>query len=259
MRLKDKKAVVTGAGRGIGKGIALESAKEGADVLIHYNSSSTPAEKLAREIKEFGRKTLLFQADMRNAGEIQRMFKTAREELGSVDILINNAALSETQDFFDISEEDWDKIQGINLKGLFFASQEAAKQMKTQGGGKIINIGSLHSNITLTKLTSYAASKGGVNALTRQMALELAPYNITVNTVSPGFVEVERFLENPEYEQSHRAEQIPLGRVGFPEDVAKAVVFFASSESGYITGQVLAVDGGLSSQLSFKRTRNEGK
>ncbi|MFP4443695.1 MAG: SDR family NAD(P)-dependent oxidoreductase [Spirochaetia bacterium] len=257
MRLNGKKAIVTGAGRGIGKGLALALAKEGADLLLHYNKSSTSAEELAREIKQLGRKAALFQADMRNTVEIRKMIQTARDILGGIDILINNAALSETHDFFEITEKEWDRIQGINLKGLFFASQEAAKQMKTQGGGKIIHIGSLHSNITLTQLTVYAASKGGVNALTRQMALELAPHNITVNTVSPGFVEVERFLENPEYEQTQRAKQIPLGRVGFPKDVAKAVVFFASSESDYITGQILAVDGGLSSQLAFKRNSSD--
>jgi NAD(P)-dependent dehydrogenase (short-subunit alcohol dehydrogenase family) len=235
----------------------LELAKEGADVLLHYNHSAAPAEALAREIEKLGRRAVTARADMRKLGEIRAMMKKAREELGSVDILVANAALTENHDFFAITEEDWDRTHEINLKGLFFTSQEAARQMKEKGGGKIILIGSVHSMTTLQGFTVYAASKGGVDALTRQMALELASCNITVNTVAPGLIEVEKYLENPQYDRDHRAGQIPVGRVGFPVDIAKAVVFLASPGSDYITGQVLAVDGGQLTQLSLKRNRSE--
>jgi glucose 1-dehydrogenase/3-oxoacyl-[acyl-carrier protein] reductase len=257
MKLQGKTAVVTGAGRGIGKGIALELAKEGADVLLHYNHSAAPAEALGREIEKLGRRAVTARADMRDLGEIRVMMKKAREELGLVDILVANAALTENHDFFDITEEDWDRTQEINLKGLFFTSQEAARQMKAKGGGKIVFIGSVHSMTTLKGFTVYAASKGGVDALTRQMALELASCNVAVNTVSPGLIEVEKYLDNPQYDREHRAGQIPIGRVGFPVDIAKAVVFLASPDSDYITGQVLAVDGGQLTQLSLKRDRSE--
>ncbi len=258
MTLNNKKAVVTGSSRGIGKGIALELAKQGADVIVHYNHSAESAEELVREIQKTGRKTKAVRADMGKTEDVRRLIHTAIEEFGRIDILVNNAAISPNHEFFEITEEDWDTAHNINLKGLFFASLEAARSMKEHGWGRIINLGSVHSMASLPLFSVYAAAKGGVDALTRQMALELGPYGITVNAVAPGVVEVERYSENPKYNREKWSLQVPVGRVGFPRDIAPAVAFIASEESFYMTGQVISIDGGQLASLAIQKRKQKG-
>ena len=177
--------------------------------------------------------------------------------MGKIDILVNNAGVTLNRKFFEISEADWDFIHGVNLKGAFLCSQAAARHMRTAGGGKIVHIGSVHSQASLPNFTPYAASKGGLDALTLQMALELAPYHINVNCIAPGLIEVEKYFDDPLYSRQHRARQIPWGRVGLPEDVAKAVVFMASEDSDFITGQVLYVDGGQLTKIWMVRDQSK--
>lgn len=251
--LKDKIALVTGAGRGIGIGIARKLAEEGASVVVHYNNSEEKAKEVVRGIEEKGGKAAAVQANLEHHGEVRSLVEKTVNLYGGIDILVNNAAFSLKKDFFEITEEDWNAVVDANLKAVFFASQSAARSMKERGGGKIINISSVHSHASSPRYSVYAASKGGVNALTRGMAIELADYNINVNSVAPGVVEVERYLTNPEYDRNAVGDRIPLGRVGMPEDIAEAVLFLASHAGDYITGQVLFVDGGQTSRLLTKR------
>jgi NAD(P)-dependent dehydrogenase (short-subunit alcohol dehydrogenase family) len=255
MKLEGKIAVVTGSSRGIGKGIALELAQQGADVIVHYNNSAESAEELVREIKKTGRRTKAVRADMGRIEDVRRLISTAIEEFGGIDILVNNAAVSPKHEFFEITEEDWDEAHNINLKGLFFGSLEAARSMKERGWGRIINIGSVHSMATLPLFTVYSAAKGGVDALTRQMALELGPYGITVNAVAPGLVEVERYADNPHYNRDKWARQLAVGRVGFPKDIAPAVAFIASEECSFMTGEIITIDGGQLATLAIQKRK----
>ena len=257
MLVKNRTAIVTGAGTGIGKEIALSLASEGADILVHYNSSRAGAEDTAAGIKKAGRKAIIVQADLANTGDAAGLAESAVKAFGRIDILINNAGLTIFKDFFEITEEDWDRVNNTNLKGLFFLTQAAAREMRSEGYGRIINIGSVHSRSSLPGFTAYAASKGGVESLTMQAAVELAAYNITVNSLSPGLIEIKKNLLNPQYDRGHRARQIPLRRVGFPSDIAQAAVFFASEKSGYITGQTLIIDGGQLSKLGMNRNKDD--
>ncbi|MDG0793890.1 3-oxoacyl-ACP reductase FabG [Cohnella ginsengisoli] len=253
MKLQGKVALVTGAGRGIGRGIALEMAKEGADVVIHYRSSERQAVEAAEKIRSMGRRALLLRADLSEVRQIDGMMEAIREQWGGVDILVNNSAIDPTFDFFEVTEERWDQVLDTNLKGGFFCAQACARDMVKKGGGKIIFISSVHGNTTMPKYSAYAASKGGINAMTRQLALDLARYNIQVNAIAPGATDVEKFHEDPGHDPVAIGEQIPLGRIGYPDDVAKVAAFFASSDSNFVTGQVLTVDGGSSTRF-FLRT-----
>jgi len=171
-----------------------------------------------------------------------------------VDLLINNAGLTINKPFFDVTQDDWDKILNIDLKSGFFCSQTAARFMQRQGGGKIIFIGSVHSRASIPLFAPYCASKGGMEALVRQLAIELAPDQINVNCVSPGLIEVESYYKDfPWYRREDFARQVPIGRVGFPEDIAALVVFLASDQASFITGQTIFVDGGQLSQLAIIR------
>ncbi|MDI4645834.1 SDR family NAD(P)-dependent oxidoreductase [Cohnella hashimotonis] len=253
MKLEGKTALVTGAGRGIGRGIALELAKEGADVVVHYRSSERQAIETAETIRSSGGKALLHRADLSDVKQIGDMMVAIREQWGGIDILVNNSAVDPTYDFFEVTEERWDEVLDTNLKGGFFCAQACARDMVKKGAGKIIFISSVHANTTMPKYSAYAASKGGINAMTRQLALDLAQYNIQVNAIAPGATDVEKFHGKPGHDPAAIGEQIPLGRIGYPEDVAKVVAFFASSDSNFVTGQVLTVDGGSSTRF-FLRT-----
>jgi len=251
MKLLGKVAIVTGASGGIGAGIALELAREGADVLVNYGHNAQGAGQIVEQIKQLGRRAISQRADIANLEEIEAMVKAAADAFGTVDILVNNSGITEKRSMFDVTEADWDRTLAINLKGAFFAACAASKRMINAGkGGKIINISSVQSRAGVAGLAPYAASKGGLNQLTVEMALELAPYGITVNAIAPGTIEVQRLVNSPRYQRELHESQIPLGRVGYPEDVAKPVVFFASADSDYITGQVLFVDGGLLAKLA---------
>ncbi|MBM3303244.1 MAG: 3-oxoacyl-ACP reductase FabG [Deltaproteobacteria bacterium] len=253
MKLEGKVAIVTGAGKGIGRGIALELAAEGADVTVNYAHSEAGAREIAQGITDMGRRAIAVRADVSRITEIEAMVETTWRQFGRIDILVNNTGITEREKLLDITEEFWDRTIDINLKGAFFCMQAVARKMVKTGGGKIINLSSVHSKASMEGVAPYAASKGGINSLTVQAALELAHHKINVNAIAPGVIEVEKLVHDPLYDREHRAQQIAWGRVGFPEDIGKAVVFLASSDSDYITGQVLFVDGGLLARLPLKR------
>lgn len=243
--LKGKVALVTGGSRGIGKAIALGLAKAGADVVV--TSRKLPdLEVVAGEIKSVGRQALAVTAHVGRLEEIEALVAKAKDEFGRVDILVNNAATNPTMDSaLDIQERAWDAIMNLNLKGLFFLSQAVARLMKERGGGTIINVSSV-AGITPDILPVYSISKAGVIMATKVMAREWAKYNIRVNAIAPGLVRTrfsQALWDNPDILQGALA-RTPLGRIAEPDDMVGAVVFLASEASAYVTGQVLAVDGG---------------
>jgi NAD(P)-dependent dehydrogenase (short-subunit alcohol dehydrogenase family) len=243
--LKDKVALVTGGSRGIGKAIAVGLAKAGADVAL-ASRKLPDLEEVAKEIKGLGRKSLAVAAHMGRLEEINSLVSRVKDEFGRIDILVNNAATNPTMDqAIDIGERAWDSIMNLNLKGLFFLSQAVAMLMKEQGGGKIINVASIEG-ITPGILPVYAISKAGVIMATKVMAQEWAKYNIRVNAIAPGLTRTrfsEALLSNPDI-LSVAMMMTPMGRVAEPEEMVGAVIFLVSDASGYVTGQVLAVDGG---------------
>ncbi len=245
--LEGKKALVTGGSRGIGRGIALALALQGADVMINYHSNQEEANKVVEEIKKMGRQSVAVAADVANSQSVIKMFEYVKSQWGKLDILVNNAGIIAYADFETMIEEDWDKIMAVNLKGQFLCSQEAVKLMGP--GSRIINTASIASGgvgVGFSRLAHYTASKGGVVALTENMALDLAKKGINVNAVAPGVIETDMTKEmlGDEKVKAGLMARIPKGRVGKPEDIGAAVAFLASDEADYITGTVLYVDGG---------------
>jgi 3-oxoacyl-[acyl-carrier protein] reductase len=245
--LEGKKALVTGGSRGIGRGIALALALQGADVMINYHSNAEEANKVVEEIKKMGRQSVTVAADVSNSQSIGKMFEYIKSQWGKLDILVNNAGIISYADFESLTEEDWDKIMAVNLKGQFLCSREAVRLMGP--GSRIINTASIASGgvgIGFSRLAHYTASKGGVVALTENMALDLAKKGINVNAVAPGVIETDMTKEMLTDEKTKQGlmARIPKGRVGKPEDIGAAVAFLASDEADYITGTVIYVDGG---------------
>ncbi len=253
MRLKDKVALVTGGGRGIGRHIALRLADEGAHVLVNYASSEAGAEDIAEQIRAKGRRATEVRANIAQRGEVDAMYASLREDFGRIDILVNNAAIDPVIPFLEMNDEQWDRVIDINLKGTYMCSQSAAKLMVEQGsGGVIIIIGSMHSMATFPGMLAYASTKGGLNAMTRAMALDLSPHRIRVNCVIPGSIHVEKAYEViPNYDPHMMDDQIALGRIGYGPDIAAAVVFMASQDAAYITGTTLTVDGGVMARMAL--------
>jgi len=251
MLLEAKTALVTGAAKGIGKGIAIELARQGCDVAINDFSDDAGAEATASEIRALGRQALVTLGDVGSSADVDRMFQTVLDGFARLDILVNNAGIQTWKALLDLEERDWDRVIATNLKGCYLCTQRAARQMKNQGGGRIINLGSGCNKVAFPKLVDYTASRGGIEMFTKVAAVELGPYQITVNCVAPGAIETERTkLELPDFAGTW-AGLTPLGRVGTPEDVARAVVFFAGDSSGFITGQTIWVDGGLFSKPAW--------
>jgi dehydrogenase/reductase SDR family protein 4 len=243
--LKGKVALVTGGSRGIGKEIAIGLAKAGADVAL-ASRKLPDLEEVAKEVKSTGRKSLAIAAHIGKIEEINNLVNKVKEEFGKIDILVNNAATNPTMDqAIDVEERAWDSIMNLNMKGLFFLSQAVARLMKEQGGGKIINVASV-AGISPDVLPIYSISKAGVIMATKVMAQQWAQYNIRVNAIAPGLTKT-RFSEalwgNQDILQGAML-GIPLRRVAEPEEMVGAVIFLASDASSYVTGQVLAVDGG---------------
>jgi NAD(P)-dependent dehydrogenase (short-subunit alcohol dehydrogenase family) len=243
--LEGKIALVTGASKGVGKGIALELARRGCDVAVNYHSDRAGAEATAAEIAAMGCASFAVQADVGSAAEVDRMFSEVLERFARLDILINNAGTQVWKPLLELEEHEWDRVIDTNLKGCFLCTQRAARHMRQAGGGRIVNIGSGCNKVPFPNLVSYTASKGGIEMFTRVAAMELGRYGITVNCVAPGAIEIERTkLEASDYAGTW-ASRTPLGRVGQPLDVAQAVAFFAGEAAGFVTGQTLWVDGGL--------------
>ena len=249
MRLNDKTILITGASKGIGRALALGCAREGADVILNYNSDRAGAETAAKEIRALGRRTLVVQADLGRVAQINRMFAQARKHFPRIDVLINNAGLTGWAGFFDTTEEKWDVVLDTNLKGTFFCSLAAARWMReTKTPGSIVNVSTQCAELAVKNLVAYGTSKAGIHGMTKQLAIELAPLGIRVNTFAPGPVNVERNLrDDPDYRDVWGA-MIPLGRTAESEEMVGPAIFLASSESSYVTGQTLFVDGGWTVQ-----------
>ncbi|MEI7452275.1 MAG: SDR family NAD(P)-dependent oxidoreductase [Candidatus Falkowbacteria bacterium] len=240
MTLKNKVALVTGAAKGIGRGIALALAKEGYHVAIS-DIDEVALNSVATEITDLGVKALAVKCDVSKKVEVDVMVEKIVADLGSLDVLVNNAGIFPFVAFKDMTEEQWDKVMNVNLKSIFLCSQAAAKVLPN--GGRIVSISSIASMVGFAGLAHYCATKGGINAMIRALALELADRKITVNAVAPGAIQTPGAASSDE-QVAQTVTAIPLARMGQPEDIANAVVFLASEQSSYITGQTIVVDGG---------------
>lgn len=243
--LAGKIAVVTGASRGIGRAIAIRLAGEGATVVINYNGSKEKAEEVKREIEGAGGKAAVCQCNVADFDQCQAFIQKVIDEFGRIDILVNNAGITRDGLLMKMSEEDFDQVIETNLKGAFHTIRFASRQMLRQKSGRIINLSSVVGVTGNAGQANYAASKAGVIGLTKSAARELASRGITVNAIAPGFIETDMTSVLSEKVKEGAAAGIPLGAFGKPEDVAAAAAFLASDEAGYITGQVLHVDGGM--------------
>ncbi len=247
-RLEGKVAFVTGGDQGIGKGIALRLAQEGADVAIGFRSNQKGADETTQDIQSLGRKSAAIQGDVGKTADDRRIVSDAITKMGRLDILVNNAGLERHADFWDATEEDFDVVLNVNLKSAFFITQTFVKHlMERKATGKVINISSVHEELPFPHFASYCASKGGLKMLTRNLAIELAPLGITINNIAPGAIEtpINTKLLNDPVKLNELLEKIPLRRLGKPEDVAGMAAFLASSDADYVTGTTFFVDGGL--------------
>jgi 3-oxoacyl-[acyl-carrier protein] reductase len=242
MRFEDKVVIVTGSSRGIGRGIALEFGLEGASVIVNYRSNADAADQVVEKIKAGGSRAIAVQADVSKFEQAQDLIKVAIEEFGDLQILVNNAGTTRDGLIMTMKEPDWDHVVNTNLKSTFNCSRAAVRHMIRKRYGRIINITSVIGN---AGQTNYSASKAGQIGFTKALAREVASRNITVNAVAPGFISTELTESLPEELKTGLKDLIPLGRVGTPEEVAKAVLYLASEEAGYVTGHVLSIDGGM--------------
>jgi 3-oxoacyl-[acyl-carrier protein] reductase len=246
VKLKEKVALVTGSSRGVGRAIALAYAKEGASVVINYTSNQTAGEEVVETIKEKGGKAILFKADVAKAAEAEALVQKGFEEFGSLDILVNNAGFSRPAMLLKMSEDQWDQVLDIHLKGAFLCSQFAARHMKEQNKGRIINVTSVAGIVGTVGQINYSAAKGGLLSFTKSAARELARYNICVNVISLGIVatDMTEKIRTDEKLKEIYMNRILLKRFAEPDDISPAFIFLGSDESSYITGQLLCVDGG---------------
>ncbi len=248
MRLEGKVALVTGSSQGIGQGIAIGLAQEGAHIIINYRSATDAPKETEDAVKALGRDFISCQADVTKLDEIQAMVDAGVQRFGQIDILVNNAGVEKHADFWEVTEHDYDMVMDVNLKGSFFTAQAVVKTMMAKKvAGRIINISSVHEDLPFPHFTAYCASKGGMKMMMRNLAIELAPYGITVNNIAPGAIETPintKLLNDPEKLKA-LLENIPLARLGKPKDVSGVAVFLASADADYITGATIFVDGGL--------------
>ena len=247
-RLAGKVAIVTGSGSGIGQAIAIRFAGEGATVVVDYRNHIDQAQETASKAEAAGGKAILVQADVSKLADTQNLVDQAYTQLGRCDILVNNAGIEKEAAFWDVTEADYDAVLNVNLKGAFFLTQAFVRRLRdAKLPGRIINISSVHEDMVFPNFSTYCVSKGGMRMLMRNLAVELGPHNITVNNVAPGAIVTpinEKLLSNKPQLDALLA-NIPLGRMGKPEEVAGLVAFLASEEAAYVTGSTYVIDGGL--------------
>jgi 3-oxoacyl-[acyl-carrier protein] reductase len=246
MRLEGKKAIVTGASRGLGRAIALAFAREGADVLVNFASRKEQAKEVVAAIEGLGRRAILHRADVSDAAQARAVVEAALARFGRVDILVNNAGITMPKGLLETSEAEWDRVLAINLKGVFLCCQAVAQAMMAQGGGRIINIASTAGQAGILSGPAYCAAKAGVLGLTKCLARAFAPYNVQVNAISPAMIDTEILYWRTPEQWKDTLESIPLKKLGNPDDLAEAAVFLASSGGNFVTGATLDVNGGLS-------------
>jgi len=244
-KLDGEVALVTGGAGGVGHGICTQLALEGCHVAVNYVGPPDTADATVKELERIGVEAIALEGDVRRANDVDRMVQQVVDRFGTLTLMVNNAGVQTWRPLLELEEADWDRVIETNLKGCFLCTRAAGRHMRDHGGGSIVNIGSGSNRVAFPNLSSYTASKGGIEMLTKVAAVELGPYGIRVNCIAPGAIEIERTrLELPDYAGTF-AKVTPLGRVGTPEDVARAVVMVASRDAAFVTGQTIWVDGGL--------------
>ena len=247
--LQGRTAIVTGSSSGIGQGIAIRLAAEGANVVIDYRGHSEGAEETLKQVTAAGAKGIVVQADVSKVDAVRNLVDQSWKAFGSADILVNNAGMEKRSDFWETPEEDYDHVLGVNLKGPFFLTQAFVRRLREQKKpGRVINISSVHEDMAFPGFATYCASKGGLRMLMRDLAVELGPLGITVNNIAPGAIitPINKSLLEDKPKLNALLANIPLGRLGTPEDVSSLVAFLASDEAAYVNGSTFTVDGGLS-------------
>ncbi|MEO5823389.1 MAG: glucose 1-dehydrogenase [Vicinamibacteraceae bacterium] len=247
-RLNGTRVLVTGSSKGIGRGVAIRMAQEGADVVINYNSDPGGADEAVAEIRAMGRMSVALKGNVGAVDGVRTLVAESVKALGGLDVLVNNAGIERHAPFWDVTEADFDAVLNVNLKGVFFATQAFVQHCRAAGQpGKIVNISSVHEELAFPNFAAYCAAKGGLRMLARTLAVELGPLGITINNIAPGAIEtpINAKLLNDPVKLTALKRQIPLGRLGKPDDVSGLAVFLASAESAYVTGSTYLVDGGL--------------
>ena len=246
--LEGKVALITGSSSGIGQGIAKKFAEEGAKVVINYNAGARGADATLAMVKQAGSEGIILQADVTRTDDIHKLVNAAYEKFGVLDILVNNAGMEKKAPFTEVQEGDYDKVLAVNLRGPFFLTQYFVQRLQTvKKPGRIVNVSSVHEDMAFPGFTSYCISKGGMRMFMRNLAVELGPMNITINNIAPGAIKtpINKKLEANKKQMDALLNNIPLKRLGAPEDVAELAAFLASDQAAYITGSTYVIDGGL--------------
>ncbi|MDQ6661811.1 MAG: SDR family oxidoreductase [Chloroflexota bacterium] len=249
MQLDQKVAIITGSDSGIGRAIAIEFAKEGASVVINYAHAKDKAEEVRQIIEQNKGTALVIQADVSQYQQAMGLIQQTVEHFKRLDIMVNNAGMEIHSPFLDVTEQQWDRVLGVDLKGTFFCAQAAARELvKSKTAGRIINISSVHEDLAMPQNAPYCCAKGGIRMMTRTICLELAPYNITVNNIAPGAIDtpIDADVKGDPEKWAALLKEIPLHRMGQPEEIAKLALYLASDAASYVTGSTFIIDGGLS-------------